>query len=53
MSIGSANIKVEEHSVESVKEVVYLGVKFSADRRMEGELDRRVSIAMSAVGALK
>ena len=33
------NIEVEEHSVESVEEVVYLGVKYSADGRMEGELD--------------
>ena len=44
------NIEVEEHSVKSVKEVVYLGVKFSADGVMEGQLDRRVGIAMSAVG---
>ena len=29
---------------------MYLGVKLSADGKMEGELDRRVGIAMSAVG---
>ena len=44
-------IEVEEHSVESVEEVMYLGVKFSADGRMGLELDRRIGIAMSAVGA--
>ena len=47
------NIKAEEHSVESVEEVVYLGVKFSAEGRMEGELDRRLSMPMSAVGAMQ
>ena len=31
---------------------MYLRVKFSADGRMEGELDRRIGIAVSAVGAL-
>ena len=36
-----------------MKEVVYLGVKFSVDRMMEGELDRRVGIATSAVGAVQ
>ena len=29
------NTEVEEHSVESAEEVVYLGVEFSADGRME------------------
>ena len=32
---------------------MYLGVKYSADGRMEGELDRRIGMAMSAVGALQ
>ena len=32
---------------------MYLGVKFNADKRMEGELDRRIGIAMSAVEALQ
>ena len=32
---------------------MYLGVMFSADGRMEGELDRRIGIAMSTVGALQ
>ena len=36
-----------------MKEVTYLGVKFSADERMEGELDRRAGIATSAVGAIQ
>ena len=31
---------------------MYLRVKFSADGSMEGELDRRIGIAVSAVGAL-
>ena len=46
-------IEVEEHSVESVEEVVCLGVKYSADGRMEGELDRRIGMAMSVVGAMQ
>ena len=35
--------------------MVYLGVnlKFSEDRRMEGDLERRIGIAMSTVGAIK
>ena len=36
-----------------MKEVVYLEVKFSADGMMEGELDRRVGITTSAVGAVQ
>ena len=32
---------------------MYLGVKFSAEGRMEGELDRRIGMAMSAVGAMQ
>ena len=47
------NIEVEEHSVKSAEEVVYLGVKISAGGRMEEKLDRRVGIAMSAVGAMQ
>ena len=47
------NIEVKEHSAESIEEVVYLGVEFSADGRMEGELDRRIGIAKSAVGAMQ
>ena len=53
MEPTECNIEVEEHSVKSVKEVVYLGVKLSADGRMEQELDRRVVIATSAVGAMQ
>ena len=30
---------------------MYLRVKFSADGRMEGELDRRIGIAVSACGS--
>ena len=47
------NIEIEEHSVKSVNETVYPGVKISADGRMEGELDRRIGSAMSAFGSLK
>ena len=49
------DIKVKGHaqSVKSVNEAVYVGVKFSADGRMDGELDRRIGSAMSAFGALK
>ena len=36
------NIEIEEHSVKSVKEVVYLGVKISADGRMEEKLEEWV-----------
>ena len=32
---------------------VYLGMKFSEDGRMEEELERRIGIAMSTVGAMK
>ena len=32
---------------------MYLGVKFSADERMEGQLDRRMGEATSTVGALQ
>ena len=46
------NIEIEEHSVKSVNETVYLGVKISADGRMKGELDRRIRSAMSALGSL-
>ena len=46
------DIKVEGQSVKSVNEVVYIEVKFSADGRMNGELDRRIGSAMSAFGAL-
>ena len=39
----------------NVSEAVYLqlGVKFSEEGRMEGELERRIGIAMSTVGAMK
>ena len=36
-----------------MNEVVYLGVMFSANGRMDGELDRRIGSATSAFGALK
>ena len=39
--------------MENVSEAVYLGVKFSEDGRMEGELKRRVGIALGTVGAMK
>ena len=32
---------------------MYLGVKISADGRMEGELDRRIGSAMSSFRSLK
>ena len=48
------NIEVEGHSVKSVMEVVYLRKStVSADERMEGELDRRIGIATSAVVAMQ
>ena len=34
-------------------EAVYLGVKFSEDGRMEGELERTIGIVMSTVRAMK
>lgn len=46
-------IEVEEHSMKSVNDAVKMGLKFSADARMEEELDRRIGIAKSALGALK
>lgn len=39
--------------MKSVNEAVYLGMKFSADGRMEVELDRRIGVAVSTLGALK
>ena len=45
-------VDVEGHNVENVKEAVYLGMKLSEDVRMEGELERRIGIAMSTVGAM-
>jgi len=39
--------------VENVSEAVCLWVKFTEDGRMEGELERRVGIAMSTVGAMR
>ena len=39
--------------MENVSEAVYLGVRFSEDGRMELELERRIGIAMSTVGAMK
>ena len=44
------------HDVENVSEAcsrLYLGMNFSEDGRMEGELERRIGIAMSTVGAMK
>ena len=43
-------VEVGKHSVTTVIEAVYLGVKFSVDGRMKGESDR-ISSAISAVGA--
>ena len=34
-------------------EAVYLGVKFSEDGRMEGELEKRIGMALSTFGAMK
>ena len=42
-------IEVEDHSVKSIKEVVYLGVMFTAAGRLERELVRRIGIATSAL----
>ena len=39
--------------MEDVREAVCLGLKFSEDGRMEGELERRIGIAMTTVGAMK
>ena len=43
-------VEVEGHNVENVREAVYLGVKFSEDGRMKGELEGRIGIAMSSWG---
>ena len=39
--------------MENASEALCLGVKFSDNGRMEGELERRIGIAMSTVGAMK
>ena len=46
-------VEVEGHIVENMREAVCLGVKFSEDERMEGELERRIGIAMTTAGAMK
>ena len=51
--ITGCKVEVDGHNVENVSEAVYLGVKFSEDGRMEGELERRIGIGMSTVGAMK
>ena len=50
--ITGCKVEVDGHNVENVSEAVYLGVKFSEDGRMEGELERRIGIRMSTVGAM-
>ena len=45
--------EAKKYSVESVEEVVYLEVRFIADGRMERELNRRISMAMSSEGAMR
>ena len=49
--ITGCTVEVEGHNVGNVSEAMYLqlGVKFSEEGRMEGELERR----MSTVGAMK
>ena len=39
--------------MENASEAVCLGVKFIDEWRMEGELERRIGIVMSTVGAMK
>ncbi len=51
--ITGCKVEVCGHNVENVSEAVYLGVKFSKDGRLEGELERRIGIGMSTVGAMK
>ena len=46
-------VDVEGHNLENVREAVYLGMKLSEGGRMEGELERRIGIAMTTVGAMK
>ena len=47
------NIEDIPQSVKTIKEVVYLGVMYSADGRMEGELVRRLELQrVHAVGAM-
>ena len=57
MSIGreitGCKVEVDGHNVENASEAVCLGVKFSEDGRLEGELERRTGFGMSTVGAIK
>ena len=46
--ITGCKVEVEGQNVKNVSEVVYLGVKFSEEGRMEGELERRIGIAMNS-----
>ena len=57
MSIGreitGCKVEVDGHNVENLSEAVCLGVNFSEDGRLEGELERRTGIGMCTVGAIK
>ena len=47
------NIEDIPQSVKSIREVMYLGLMFSADGRMEGEVVRRLELQQEyAVGAM-
>lgn len=45
-------VEVGEHSMMTMIEAVYLGVKSSEDGRMEGELER-ISFTISAAGTME
>ena len=51
--ITGCKVEVDGHNVENLSEAVYLGVKFSEDRRMEGELERGIGACNEHVGAMK
>ena len=46
-------VELEGRDVENVSKAVYLRVKISEDGRMEGELERRIGVAMRTVEAMK
>ena len=46
-------MEVEGVRLKQAREIVYLGVRLSENGRMERELERRIGMAATAVGALR
>ena len=46
-------VEVEGVTIEQAREAVYLGVRLSENGGMESELERRIGMAATTVGALR